>query len=152
MKAALRRFGARVDAEDAQSVVCMVFGFGGATGSGIIVDMARHLSNVVFGRSALTVGIGILPCTGDKLAHRDGALFAAQRTRLPRRRGQERRGRAGLRRVIPNPFTAGFLVVPQQHVWETTKDLAKTHRRTDQEIAHLLTARDGANLMETCAC
>ena len=61
MEAALRRFAASVDATSAQSVVCVVFGLGGGTGSGMMVDMARHLSNVCFGRRNLVVGSGLRP-------------------------------------------------------------------------------------------
>ena len=150
MKAALRRFGAQVDAAAAQPVVCMVFGIGGGTGSGMIVDLARHLTNVVFGRRALTVGVGILPCDGDKPAHRDGAFYACLNELDCL--GDEAKNAgvvAACGELFRNPFTAGFLVVPQQHVWEATASLARTHERTDREVAALFTRRDGANLMET---
>jgi len=51
--------------------------------------------------------------------------------------------------LFRNPFTAGLLVVPQQHIWQATNSLSETHRRVDAEIASLLTDRRGANLMET---
>ena len=75
MAAALRRFGASTNATQGDAVVCIVFGLGGGTGSGIAIDLARHLSTGVFGRRVLVVGIGIAPCEGDKAEHRGGALF-----------------------------------------------------------------------------
>jgi hypothetical protein len=48
-----------------------------------------------------------------------------------------------------NPFTAGFLFIPQQHVWDKAKNLGSTHSRVDEELASLITTRNGANLWET---
>ena len=48
-----------------------------------------------------------------------------------------------------NPFTAGFILVPTQHVWAATHDIAATNARADQEVAALLTSKDGASLFET---
>lgn len=148
LRGALRRFGARVEAGRAQAMVCVAFGIAGGTGSGIGIDLARHLSNVVFGRQALTVGIGILPCAGDGPA--DAGLFAA----LNELDGLDDEAKnagivASCGELFRNPFTAGFLAVPQSHVWAATHDLAATHARVTAEVASLLTARGGANLWET---
>ena len=150
LRAALRRFGARVEASRAQSMVAVVFGAGGGTGSGMVVDLARHLSNVVFGRQALTVGIGILPCDGDKPQHRDGSLFATLNELDCL--GDETKNQGVVTacgELFRNPFTAGVILVPQQPAWVATGDLAKTQARISQEIGALLTARGGANLWET---
>lgn len=150
LKAALRRFGARVEASRAQSMVAVVFGAGGGTGSGMVVDLARHLSNVVFGRQALTVGIGILPCDGDKPQHRGGALFATLNELDCL--GDENKNHGVVTacgELFRNPFTAGMILVPLQPAWIGTGDLARAQARVTQEIAALLTARGGANLWET---
>ena len=150
LKAALRRFGARVEASRAQSMVAVIFGAGGGTGSGIVVDLARHLSNVVFGRQALTVGIGILPCDGDKPEHRGGALYAALNELDCL--GDENKNHGVVTacgELFRNPFTAGVILVPQQPAWLGTGDLARAQARVTREIASLLTARGGANLWET---
>ena len=149
LRAILRGFGARITSGDAQPVVGIVFGLGGRTGSGIAVDIARHLSVVALGRAALTVGIGILPCDGDKPEHRGGALYACLNELDCL--GDETKSAGVVQacgELYRNPFTAGFLVVPQQPVWRATRDLAATHARIDREIATLLTARGGTNLME----
>ncbi len=149
LAAALRRFAKSVDATAGDSVVCIVFGLGGGTGSGIAVDLARHLSNGIFGHRVLVTGIGIAPCDGDPQAHVGGHLFPVLSELDCLCDEEKNRGV-----VMPcgdlyvNPFTAGFIIVPQQHIWERTRNLAEAHARVDQEIASLLTLRRGANLRE----
>ena len=146
---ALRAFATSVDAAKAQSMVALVFGMGGGTGSGIAVDLARHLSNRVFGRRILVAGIGIAPCEGDLPEHRDASLFPLLNELDCL--GDEAKNQgvvASCGELFRNPFTAGLIIIPQQHVWAATHDLAATHRRGDQEIASLLTGRKGANAWE----
>lgn len=149
MKAAFQRFGGRVASSDAQAVVCMVFDMGDGAGGGILVDAARHLSTVALGRAALTVGLGILPCSGDAPERRGGSLYACLNELDCF--GDEANNEGVVQacgELFRNPFTAGFIVVPRQPVWEATKDLAKTHARATREVVDLLVARGGANLME----
>jgi len=149
MRGILRRFGAKITSGEAQPVVAIAFGLGGRTGSGIAVDVARHLSAVVLGRAALTVGLGILPCDGDSPEHRGSALYACLNELDCL--GDETKSAGVVQacgELYRNPFTAGFLVVPQQAVWRTTQNLDATHARIDREVATLLTAGGGANLME----
>ena len=149
MQQALRRFAASTNATGGDAVVCIVFGLGGGTGSGIALDLARHLSSGVFGRRVLVTGIGIAPCAGDLPVHRGGQLFPtlneldglcdeAQNQGVVQACGE----------LYKNPFTAGFLMVPQQPAFAVTHSLAATHERVDHEIAALLTQRHGANLWE----
>ena len=148
-EAALRRFARSVSATPGESLVCICFGLGGGTGSGIAVDLARHLSNVRFGRRVLVAGIGIAPCDGDA-AERQGAHVFPVLSELDCV-GDEAKNKGAVMAcgdLYRNPFTAGFLLVPQQHVWEATKDIDATHSRVDEEIASLLTLRNGANLWE----
>jgi hypothetical protein len=147
---AIRRFGERVNGESAQSVVCVVFGIGGGAGSGIVVDLARHLTNAVLGRRALVVALGILPCDGDLPPHRGGGLLATLNELDCF--GDEAKNRGvvvSCGELFRNPFTAGLLLVPQQHVWRATRCLEETHRRVNTEVVSLLTARGGTNLLET---
>jgi Tubulin like len=150
MASALRKFAQSVDATPVESVVCIVFGLTGGIGSGLAVDLARHLSNVIFGHRVVVVGIGIAPCDGDYPAHDPAQLFPVL-TELDCM-SDERKNRgvtAAFGELHRNPFTGGFLVVPQQHVWQTTKDLQVTQQRIDRELATLLTANRGAQLWET---
>ncbi len=146
----LEAFAKSVNATKCQSVVCIVFGLGGGTGSGIVVDLARHLSNVKFGRRALVLGIGIAPCDGDQSCHRDGNLFPVL-NELDCMLDQEKN--EGVIKVsgdlYRNPFTAGFLLVPQKPVWQNTEDLTATHHRIDSELASFLTRSQGIDVYET---
>jgi hypothetical protein len=45
-------------------IILIIFGIGGGTGSGIILDFARHLRASV-GTGVPIIGMGILPCAGD---------------------------------------------------------------------------------------
>jgi hypothetical protein len=147
---AIKRFANGVTATPGESLVCIFFGLGGGSGSGIAVDVARHISNVKFGRRMLVVGVGIAPCEGDAPEHFGGHLFPVLNELDCM--GDETKNRgvvAACGDLYLNPFTAGFLLVPQQHVWDATKDLEATHVRVDDELASLITSRNGANLWET---
>ena len=149
LRQALRNFAAAVDATRSQAVVAVVFGLGGGTGSGIAVDLARHLSNGVFGRRALVAGIGIAPCEGDGPQHAGGNLYAVLNELDCL--GDETKNAGVVQScgtMFKNPFTAGFIMIPQQPAWETSRDLDRTHLRINQEAAALLTLRGGFNLWE----
>ena len=149
MAAALKRFAASTNATQGDAVVCIVFGLGGGTGSGIALDLARHLSTGLFGRRVLVMGIGIAPCEGDAPVHRGGQLFTAfNELDGLCDEGQNRGMVQACGELYKNPFTAGFLCVPQQPAYAQTHDLTATHARVDHEIAALLTQRHGANLWE----
>lgn len=147
--AALRRFAASLDAAPGDAVVCIVFGMGESIGSGMAVDVARHLSNAILGRRVLVTGIGIAPCDGDPPEHTGASLFALLNEIDCL--GDEDKNRGVVLSCgdqYRNPFTAGFLLVPQQPVWAATGDLAAAQDRVLREIASLLTLRNGANLWE----
>jgi Tubulin like len=146
----LELFAKSVDATTCQSIVCIVFGMGGGTSSGIVMDLARHLSNVKFGRRALVLGVGIAPCEGDTADHRDGRLFPTI-NELDCMLDQEKN--EGVVKVwgdlYRNPFTAGFLMVPQKSAWQENGDLTKTHQQVDQQLASFFTRNQGLDLYET---
>lgn len=48
-----------------------------------------------------------------------------------------------------NPFTAGFIIVPKQLAWESTKNLEETHQWVDREIVSFLTRNKATDLWET---
>ena len=149
LRRALRDFAAGVDATATQAVVAIVFSLGGGTGSGIAVDLARHLSNGIFGRRVLVAGIGIMPCSGDEPEPAGGNLFAVLNELDCL--GDEEKNSGVIRScgdMYKNPFTASFIMVPQQHAWESTHDLSETHRRTNQEIAGLMTWKAGSDIWE----
>ena len=149
MAAALKRFAANTSATHGDAVVCIVFGLGGGTGSGIALDLARHLSNGIFGRRVLVMGIGIAPCEGDAPVHRGGQVFTALNELDSLCDESQNKGVVqACGELYKNPFTAGFLVVPQQPAFSQSGDLGTAHAHVDREISALLTARRGANLWE----
>jgi hypothetical protein len=149
LETVLRDFASGVDAANAQSVVAIVFGLGGGTGSGIAADLARHLSNRMFGRRVLVAGIGIAPCDGDPAEHTGGHLFPILNELDCMGDDSKNRGVVqSCGELFRNPYTAGFIMVPQQHMWNASNDLAATHRRGNSEIASLLTIKGGAHLWE----
>ena len=152
LERALRAFAATVDAVQGhtQAIVPVVFGFGDSVGSGIAVDLARHLSTKLFGRRVLVAGLGIAPCDGDPVERRGGHLFATINELDCLNDEAKNEGVvASCGELFRNPFTAGFLLVPTQHVWAATHDLAVTRSRANQEVAALLTAKGGTGFWET---
>ena len=152
LETALRTFAAKVEAvqSQTQAVVPIVFGLGDSIGSGIAPDLARHLSTKMFGRRVLVTGIGIAPCEGDSADAQGGQVFAVMNELdCLNDEGKSAGVVASCGELFRNPFTAGFILVPTQHVWAATHDLAKTRRRANQEIAALLTSKGGASLWET---
>ena len=150
MRNALKRFTENVDQSPGQSVIAVVFGLGGGTGSGIVMDMARHLSNVCFGRRALVVGLAIAPCEGDDAAHQGSHLFPALNELDCM--GDEEKNKGVIAvwgDLYRNPFTSGVIIVPQKPVWDACQDLAATHKRVDREVSSFLTRNNGADLWET---
>ncbi len=146
----LAAFAKSVDATTCQSIVCIVFGLADGTGSGIVVDLARHLSNVKFGRRALVLGIGIAPSEGDVPSSQDASLFPVL-NELDCMLDQEKN--QGVVQVwgdlYRNPFTAGFWLVPQKPVYEETHDLEATHSRVNTELASFLTRNQGLEIYES---
>ncbi len=150
MRGALRRFADSVDNASSQSVVAVVFGLGGGVGSGMMVDLTRHLSNVAFGRRVLVVGVAVAPCDGDEDIHKGSQLFPALNELDCM--GDEAKNEGVIAvwgDLYRNPFTGGVIIVPQQSVWEATNDLDTTHQRIDREVSSFLTRNKGLDLWET---
>jgi Tubulin like len=145
MAATLRRFARSVEATRGDALVCIVFALGGGTGSGIALDLARHLSNGLFGRRVLVMGLGIAPHVDDLPAHRGAALFPVLSELDCLCDEEKNRGvTQACGELYKNPFTAGFVVIPQP----AGLGLAATHEHINRELAALLLQRRGANLWE----
>lgn len=145
MAAALKRFARSVEATQGDAVVCVVFGLAGGTGSGIALDLARHLSNGVFGRRVLITGIGIAPHAEEELADGGASLFPLLAELDVLCDEEKNRGvTLSCGDLYKNPFTAGFVVVPQP----SGADVASTRAVVNTELVSLLQHRRGANLWE----
>ncbi len=146
---ALRQFADAIEATQSQAMIAIVFGMAGGTGSGIGVDLARHLSTCILGRRVLVAGIGVAPCAGDPPERVAGNMYALLNELDVL--GDEDKSRGVVMscgELFRNPFTAGFIMVAQDQVYQSTHDLAATQRRGDVEIATLLTTGGGTNLWE----
>lgn len=148
MAAALKRFARSVEATQGDAVVCLVFGLGGGTGSGIALDLARHLSNGLFGRRVLLTGIGIAPHPDDS-THPSATLFPVLAELDALCDDDKNRGvTLSCGDLYKNPFTAGFVVVPQPAGSGVGTDAASMRAVVNHELAAFLLQRRGANLWE----
>lgn len=144
----LESFAKSVTDTKCQTIVCVVFDLGDSVGNGMVVDLARHLANVKFGRRALVLGVGIVPCEGN--LHQPSAIFPVI-NELDCMLDQEKND--GVVQVwgdlYRDPFTAGFLMVPQKPFWEKTQDLEATQKLTYAELASFLLSNQSVDLYES---
>ncbi len=101
------------------SMVLFSFAIGGGTGSGIAVDLARHLSNVKLGRRIPVIGVGVLPCSGDPEIYSGSNLFPTFNEldcMLDEDKNQ------GVMTVwgdlYRNPFTGGFFALSMENSYQ----------------------------------
>jgi len=109
------------------SMILICFGLGGGTGSGIVVDLARHIANVKLGRRIPVIGVGVLPHSGDPEENRGGSLFATLNELDCMLDEEKNQGvRAVWGDLYNNPFTGGFFALPQEHSLQRVQRYAKT--------------------------
>ncbi len=130
---ALDTFAAELMASDKTPLVVIPFSLGESVGSGIVVEIARHLSSIKLGRRPWVIGIGVTPTTPD-------ASFFPVINELDCMIDTEKNN--GVMAVwgdlYKNPFTGGFFSVPQAD----GKDVIPG-------IASFLAADGGKDLYET---
>lgn len=134
---ALREFADSINKTKLPSIVLVPFGVGGGTGSGIVVDLARHLSTDALGRRVPVVGVGLLPCSGDPEYQR-GASVAATLDELDCMIDEGKN--AGIVRMwgdlYRNPFTGGVLLLPQEQSWERLHRYTTIKKGVRPEVRH----------------
>jgi hypothetical protein len=112
-------FAKSIDKTKLPSMVLCCFALGDGTGSGIVVDLARHLSNVKLGRRIPVVGVGELPCSGDPDTCKDGSLFATF-NEIDCMLDDDKN--AGVTTVwgdlYRNPFTGGFFALATENSYQ----------------------------------
>jgi len=124
--AALDRFVESINQTKLPSIVMVFFAMGGGTGSGIVVDLARQLTNVKLGRRLPVVGVGVLPFSQDPEYHRGASLY----TTINELDCMLDDSKNALVTSVwgdlhQNPFTGGFMALPQEHSWQ------RLHRYTN---------------------
>jgi len=145
MHRALKRFASSVEATGGDSVVAIVFGLGESVGSGIALDLARHLSSSIFGRRILMTGVGIAPHPSDSATARGArlhAVFSELDVLCDETKNKGVTPSCG--DLFKNPFTAGFIIVPQPADMEPHE----ARKSVEQQLSSLFAERRGANLWE----
>ena len=120
MNTALAKFVEQIDRAGLPSMVTVCFSLAGGTGSGMVVDLARHLSNVKLGRRIPVIGVGQLPHSGDPEIYRDNPTLYTTLNDLDCMLDDDKN--AGVTAVwgdlYRSPFTGGFFVVNPEQSWQ----------------------------------
>jgi hypothetical protein len=147
---ALDEFAASAMSSEATPLVVVAFSLAGGVGSGIVVEIARHLSSIKLGRRPWVVGLGILPNGADPAEYSDGSLFPVINELDCMIDTEKNKGvMAVWGDLYKNPFTGGFFMVDQNDVQELTGDLAATHAYVDEGVGTFLTQNASGDLYET---
>ena len=133
----LRDFADSIDDTRLPCLVFVAFGIGGGTGSGMVVDLARHLSTGALGRRVPVVGIGFLPCSGDPDYQRGASVYTTLNEidcMLDELKNERITSIWG--DMYKNPFTGGFLAVPQEQSWQRLHRYTTIKKGVLPEVRH----------------
>lgn len=141
---ALDRFVAHIEEAQIPSMVLVPFSLAGGTGSGIVVDLARHLSNVKLGRRLPVIGVGQLSSSGDPDVHRNTPGMYTTLNDLDCMLDDDKNN--GVMTVwgdlYKNPFTGGFFVVNPEQSWKRLTAYTETgEQRVRDTFRHMVTNR-----------
>ena len=144
MDAALRSFVDQVEKATLPSIVLVAFAMAGGTGSGIVVDLARHLSNVKLGRRIPVIGIGQLSHSGDDASVHNNATQYTTLNDLDCMLDDDKN--AGVTAVwgdlYRSPFTGGFFVVNPEQSWQRLTAYTTTgEKEVRQNFKQMVTNR-----------
>jgi hypothetical protein len=144
MDVALRKFVDQVEAATLPSMVMVCFGMAGGTGSGMVVDLARHLSNVKLGRRIPVIGVGQLSHTGDSSEYYNNATQYTTMNDLDCMLDDDKN--AGVTAVwgdlYRSPFTGGFFAVNPEQSWQRLTAYTTTgEKEVRQNFKQLVTNR-----------
>lgn len=126
-----------IDQTRLPSMVLVFFGIGGGTGSGMVVDLARHLTNNRLGRRIPVIGVGTLPCSGDPEYQRGASVYTTLNDldcMLDEAKNQAITSVWG--DLYKNPFNGGFLALPQEHAWERLHRYTTIKKGVRPEVRH----------------
>jgi uncharacterized protein YukE len=131
-------FKQQVFSSTIQQHVFMIYGIGGGTGSGIALDLARHLRTKL-GSSIPIIGLGILPCDGDDPPAKGVSSYSAileHGAVLDRSSNQEMMKEYG--DGYQNPFSA-FLMMPLSPAYGSNEaGLVEAKKIVDNAIVDIL--------------
>ncbi len=118
------------------NISVIVFGLGGGTGSGIVVDFARHLRKHA-GASIPIVGLSILPVEADDPNVKVAGYIALKELGFLLSPRKNRWVVETFGKSYENPFYA-FFFVPMRPVYNKLGSLQLTHEVIDSEIVDML--------------
>ena len=133
----LEAFADSIDQTGLPCLVLVAFGVGGGTGSGMVVDLARHLSTGALGRRVPVIGVGFMPCSGDPEYQRGASVYATLNEidcMLDETKNEKITSVWG--DMYKNPFTGGFLAVTQEQSWERLYRYTTIKKGVLPEIRH----------------
>ena len=144
MDVALRKFVDQVEAATLPSMVMVCFGMAGGTGSGMVVDLARHLSNVKLGRRIPVIGVGQLSHSGDPAEYHNNATQYTTLNDLDCMLDDDKN--AGVTAVwgdlYRSPFTGGFFAVNPEQSWQRLTAYTTTgEKEVRQNFKQMVTNR-----------
>lgn len=144
MDQALDSFVDTIEQATLPSMVLMPFSIAGGTGSGMVVDLARHLSNVKLGRRIPVIGVGQLSHSGDDgTVHNCAGQYCAL-NELDCMLDDDKN--VGVTTVwgdlYRSPFTGGFFVVNPEHSWQRLTAYTTTgEKEVRQSFRQMVTNR-----------
>ncbi|MBE0546077.1 MAG: hypothetical protein IH627_00115 [Rubrivivax sp.] len=136
---ALQRFADQVLMAEQPSTVLIAFGLAGGTGSGMAVDLARHLSNGKLQGKVQVAGVGQLSHSGDGEYYNNLAQYMAIEDVD---HALHDSATDGLHR---NPFTGGFFYVASEQSWQrltayTSTGVKEVRQRFKQMVTNRFVA------------
>ena len=145
---ALKKFVSHIEAATLPSLVTVCFSMAGGTGSGMVVDLARHLSNVKLGRRIPVIGVGQLPHSGDPDIYQNSPTLYTTLNDLDCMLDDDKN--AGVTAVwgdlYRSPFTGGFFLVNPEQSWQRLTAYTTTgEKEIRQNFKQMVTNRFVAN-------
>ncbi len=143
MNVALDAFVAQVKKATLPSIVAVCFSVAGGTGSGIVVDLARHLSAKLSGDVPL-IGVGQLSHTGDPETYKDSAALYTTLNDIDCMLDDDKNSAivAAYGDHYRSPFTGGFFIVNPEQSWQRLTAYTTTgEARVRQAIKEMVTNR-----------
>jgi hypothetical protein len=130
-------------------IILIVYGLGGGTGSGMVMDFARHLRQSV-GSGVPIIGLSILPCPGDDPPAKGYSAFnGIKELDLLINREKNELIVDGLGEVYRNPFNS-VLFLPLMPAYSKTGNIIEAREEIDRmivEMIYVLMDFDMADLM-----
>lgn len=139
LEGALRRFATQVQKAEHPSTVLIAYGLAGGTGSGMAVDLARHLSNGLFEGKVPVVGVGQLSHSGD------GEYFNNLSQYMAIEDVDHAMNDSATDKLHKNPFTGGFFIVASEQSWQrltayTSTGVKEVRQRFKQMVTNRFVA------------